>query len=93
MLTKADAQKVADQINTTARDMVRSFVMKHAELPPDEFEAEARRYLEAAQARALARQGGECDEVDGLLFEGYWRAIWRTYWELRAAGSTQVGRA
>lgn len=93
MLTNEDAQKVADQINTTAREMMRSFVMKHAELPPDQFEAQARNYLEAAQARALARQGGEFDEVDGLLFEGYWRAIWRIYWELRAAGSTQLGWA
>lgn len=93
MLTKTDAQKVADQINSVARDMVRSFVLRHAELPPDEFEAEARAYIDAAQDRALARQEGNFDDLDVLMFDGYWRAIWRTYWELRAAGSTQVGSA
>lgn len=93
MLNRKDAEALADQINAEARKAVSEFVMRSAELPPDEFEREARRYLEDVLCRTLERQDNRLDDLDGLMFEAYWRAMWREYRRLRAAGANSAGRS
>jgi hypothetical protein len=93
MLNRDDAQKVADQINETAREMVRSFVMAHADLTPEAFDAEADAFLSAVERRMRERLGGDLDEVDGVMMEAYSRAMRFEYKRLRSAGVAVTGSA
>ena len=93
MLSREDAQKVADQINETAREMVRSFVMAHADLAPEAFDAEAKAFLSAVERRMRERLGGDLDEADSFMMEAYRRAMTFEYKRLRSAGAAAAGSA
>lgn len=93
MLTESEAKSINDQMNAHAREIVKPFVMRSADLPPDRFETAARAYLEETLDRTLDRQGDKLDELDMPLFERYWRQMWALYYEHRAAGASMSGRA
>jgi hypothetical protein len=93
MLSKEHAEIAACQINADCREAVRPFVMARADLSVEAFEIEARKHLQAMFDRSVKMRGDAWDDLDDLFVDATWKAMWRVYYQLRAAGSSAVGMA